>query len=95
MIKISETDGAIIFNVRVVPNASRNEIVGEHDGALKIKIAAPPVEGAANAELRKFLSKKFSVAKSGVEIISSQNSKNKQVKIYNTDKGALLKLLQN
>ena len=95
MIKFSETDGAIIFNVRVVPNSSKSEIVGVLDGSLKIKIAAPPARGAANADLIKFLAKKFGVAKSEVEIISGQSSKNKQVKIYNTGKVGLLKLLQN
>ena len=94
MIKFSETDGAIIFNVRVVPNSSKSEIVGEFDGSLKIKIAAPPARGAANAELIKVLAKRLGVAKSEVEIISGQSSKNKQVKIYNTDKVALLKFLQ-
>jgi len=94
VIKFSETDGAIIFNVRVVPNSSKSEIVGEFDGSLKIKIAAPPARGAANAELIKVLAKRLGVAKSEVEIISGQSSKNKQVKIYNTDKVALLKFLQ-
>jgi hypothetical protein len=95
VIKFSETDGSIIFNVRVVPNSSKSEIVGEFDGSLKIKIAAPPARGAANAELIKVLAKRLGVAKSEVEIISGQSSKNKQVKIYNTDKVALLKLIQN
>ena len=94
MIKFSETDGAIIFNVRVVPNSSKSEIVGEFDSSLKIKIAAPPARGAANAELIKVLAKRLGVAKSEVKIISGQSSKNKQVKIYNTDKVALLKFLQ-
>jgi uncharacterized protein (TIGR00251 family) len=95
VIKFSETGEAVVFNVRVVPNSSKSEIVGEFDGSLKIKIAAPPVDGAANAELIKVLAKKLGVAKSEVKIISGQGSKNKQVKIYNTDKGVLLKLLQN
>ena len=50
---VLEKDGSITFSVRVVPRASRSEIVGEHDGALKIKLAAPSVDGAANAEPHK------------------------------------------
>ena len=73
----------IIFNVRVVPRASRTEIVGEHDGALKIRIASPPVDGAANAELIRVLSKAFGVSKSEVEIVAGQASKTKQIKILN------------
>jgi uncharacterized protein (TIGR00251 family) len=81
MIAFTEKDGAVIFNVRVVPRASKSEIVGEHDGALKVRIAAPPVDGAANEELVKVLAKHFGVAKSKVEIVSGHSSKLKQVKV--------------
>ena len=80
------------MNVRVVPNSSKTEIVGEYEGALKIKIAAPPVDGAANAELIKVLAKKLSVTKSAIEIIAGQSSKNKQVKIHNIEPDILSKL---
>ena len=73
----------MIFNVRVVPRASKSEIVGAYDGALKIRIASPPVDGAANAELIKLLSKTFGVSKSEVEILAGQTSKTKQIKIGN------------
>ena len=92
MFKFSKKDGAIIFNVRVVPNSSKSEIIGEFDGSLKIKIAAPPVDGAANAELIKVLAKKLGAAKSAVEIIGGQSSKNKQVKIYNIEPGIVSEL---
>jgi len=81
MIQFTEKDGAIIFNARVAPRASKSEIVGFHDGALKIRIASPPVDGAANAELIKVLAKRFNVAKSAVKIIAGQSSKTKQIKI--------------
>ncbi len=81
MIQFTEKDGNLIFAVRVVPRASKSEIVGEHNGALKIRIASPPVDGAANAELIKLLAKKFAVSKSAVEILSGQTSKTKQLKI--------------
>lgn len=69
--------------MRVVPRASKSEIVGELDGVLKIRIASPPVDGAANAELIKLLAKTLNIPKSSVEIISGQTSKTKQVKIAN------------
>ena len=81
MIQFVEKAGGLIFNVRVVPRASKSEIVGEMDGALKVRIASPPTGGAANAELIKILAKKFDVAKSAVEILSGQTSKQKQVRI--------------
>ncbi len=81
MIKFTENEVAIIFTVRVVPRGSKSEIVGEFDGALKVRIASPPVDGAANAELIKLLAKTFGVSKSQVEIIGGETSKTKQVKI--------------
>ena len=81
LINCTEKDGAIIFGVRVVPRASKIEIVGEHDGNLKVRISSPPVDGAANAELISLLAKTFRVAKSAVEIVSGQSSKTKQIRI--------------
>lgn len=81
MIKFIEKDGAIVFGVRVLPRASTSEIAGEHDGALKVKLKSPPVEGAANAELIKVLAKFFDVPKSAVEILKGQTAKTKQIKI--------------
>lgn len=66
--------------VRVVPNASKTEIVGwMADGCLKIKIAAPPVDGKANQELISFLAKTLSVPKSEIEITNGLTSKKKTV----------------
>ncbi len=94
MIQFTEKDGNLTFNVRVVPRASKSEIVGEHDGALKIRIAAPPVEGAANEELIKILSKRFGVAKSQLEIVGGQTSKQKQVRVSGINRENLLNLIQ-
>jgi uncharacterized protein (TIGR00251 family) len=81
VLKFIHKDGTLIFSVRVLPKSSKSEIVGEHDGALKVKIKAPPVDGAANAELIKTLAVYFDVPKSAVEIVKGQTSKTKQVKI--------------
>jgi len=94
LITFTEKDGNLIFTARVVPRASKSEIVGELDGALKIRIAAPPVDGAANAELIKLLAKTFEVSKSDVEITSGQSSKTKQIKITNKTREKLLAVLQ-
>jgi uncharacterized protein (TIGR00251 family) len=85
VIEHSSTDGKFKFRVQVVPRASRSEIVGEHDGMLRVRIAAPPVEGAANQELIKVLAKRFGVSKSKVEIVSGQSGRVKQVTISGTD----------
>ncbi|HLM61990.1 MAG TPA: DUF167 domain-containing protein, partial [Pyrinomonadaceae bacterium] len=81
LIEYTEKDNSVIFRVQVVPRASKSEITGEFDGALKVRIASPPVDGAANTELIKILAEHFSVPKSAVEIIGGQTSKTKQIKI--------------
>lgn len=86
MIEVTEKPDSLFFSVRVIPRASRSEIVGEYDGSLKVKLASPPVDGAANAELIKLLAKKFDVPKGDVEILSGETSKNKRIKINNLSK---------
>ena len=95
MIRFVEKSNALYFTVRVVPRASRSEVVGEHDGALKVRIAAPPIDGAANAELVKVLAKTFAVSKSEIEIVGGQTSKTKQIKILKLSKANFLQLLSN
>jgi len=65
----------------VVPRASRSEIVGEHDGALRVRIAAPPVDDAANEELTRILARTFKVPRSAVSIVKGRSAKLKQVRI--------------
>lgn len=74
-------DGKLTFRVQVVPRASRSEVVGEHNGALRVRIAASPVEGAANDELVRTLAKTFSVPTSAVKIVRGQTSKLKTVSV--------------
>jgi uncharacterized protein len=81
LINCTENGGALVFTVRVVPRASKSEVVGEHGGDLKVRISSPPVDGAANTELIKLLSKQLGVSKSHVEILSGHSSKTKQLRI--------------
>jgi hypothetical protein len=71
----------MILNIHLVPSASKNEIVGWHDGALKIRIASPPVEGKANEELIRFLAKQLDLAPSEITIVGGLASKRKRVEI--------------
>jgi len=86
-------DRGLIFAVRIVPRASRSEIVGEHDGALRIRIAAPPVAGAANRELVRTLAKIFKLPQNAVEIVSGANSKSKVVRVRGVDAVTLKQLI--
>jgi uncharacterized protein (TIGR00251 family) len=92
LIHLTEKNNALVFTVRVVPRASKSEIAGSHDGALKVRVASPPIDGAANAELVKLLAKTFGVARSAVEILSGQSARTKQVKIAGLSAPDFLKL---
>jgi len=70
----------ILLRIKAVPGSSLNKIAGIHDDALRIKIKAPAVEGAANKELIKFLAKTFRIAKSDVAIQKGETSKVKTVR---------------
>lgn len=86
---ILEGDGAVTFSIRVIPRSSRTEIVGEYDGALKIKLKSPPVDGAANEELIRFLSKSLSVPKTDIEIVAGQAGRNKRISIQSVTSSRL------
>lgn len=73
----------LTISIRVIPRASRSEIVGMVEGTLKVRIAAPPVDGAANSEIIKLFSKTFGIAKSDIAIISGETSRNKRIKFTN------------
>ncbi|HST52369.1 MAG TPA: DUF167 domain-containing protein [Pyrinomonadaceae bacterium] len=92
MIKLSEEQDALVFPVRVSPRASKSVCAGEHDGALKVRVAAPPVEGAANEELVRFLSREFGVPARDVEIKSGHASKSKVVRVRGATAEQLLSL---
>lgn len=85
MVEFTEKNGSVIFAVRVIPRSSKSSIVGEHDGALKVKLASPPVDGAANAELIKLIAKSFGTSKSDIAIIGGETSKTKRVSVANAD----------
>ena len=77
-----EKDGTVSFAVRVQPRANRDEIVGEHQDALKIRITAPPVDDRANQALRKLLASRLKVPLAAVRIASGERSRTKRVEIF-------------
>jgi len=89
----SQQDRGLTFAVHVVPRASRSEITGEHDGTLRVRIAAPPVAGAANRELIRVLAKSLKLPQNAVEIVSGVNSKRKVVRIHGADAAKLEQLI--
>ena len=81
MIAFSEVEGVLEFAVRVTPRASRSMAAGEYNGALRVRVNSPPVDGAANEELIKVLARAFDVARGDVQIASGLSSKLKKVRI--------------
>jgi uncharacterized protein len=73
--------GSVIFAVRVQPRASKNEIAGELDGALKIRLQAPALEDRANQALVEFLAHVLRTPKSAVRLLSGERSRNKRVEV--------------
>ena len=71
------------IKIRVVPNAPKSECVGAYGDAVKIKIAAQAMDGKANTELIKFLSKKLKISRNDIEICTGETSRDKLVEISN------------
>ena len=95
MIQSAEHNGMLTFTVRVVPRASRSSITGEHDGALRVRVAAPPVDGAANAELLRVLARALDIPARDVEMTSGHTSKLKQVRVRGISREQLQSLVRS
>ena len=83
MVELIEKGGAVSFKVRVQPRAARTEIAGERGEAVKLRVAAPPVDGKANEECCRFLAKLLGVSASSVEIVSGDSSRDKVIRVRN------------
>jgi len=92
MLKIIKTATGAMFRVRVQPGASKNEIVGVQQDALKIRISAPPVEGKANRALVQFLAEQLAVKRSQVEILNGHATRRKTIHVVGE---GIKKKLQN
>jgi uncharacterized protein (TIGR00251 family) len=76
---IGEHTAGVVLRVLVQPRASRNHVAGLHGDALKVRITAPPVDGAANSMCIRFLARQANVPKSDVELIAGRTSRSKQL----------------
>jgi uncharacterized protein (TIGR00251 family) len=82
MLELQERDGAVIVSVRVQPRASRNAVDGEWQGALKVRLTAPPLDDRANEALCAFLAELLKIPKSAVRILAGERSRTKRVEIW-------------
>jgi len=82
---LRDTDAGLTLRVRVQPRASRDALSGEREGALVVRLTAPPVEGAANEALARFLGKALGVAPSAVRVLSGATGRHKVVSVAGVD----------
>jgi uncharacterized protein len=88
-LRLTETDGGVRIEIRVAPRASREAILGEHDGALKVALTAAPVDGAANEALVALLASALGVPKRAVTLVRGQTAKTKVVEVSGVDVAAV------
>ncbi|NML26612.1 DUF167 domain-containing protein [Zoogloea dura] len=86
-------DGSVVLTLHIQPGARKTELAGLHGEALKIRLAAPPVDGKANAALVAFLAKACGVSKSAVELVSGETSRSKRVRVRGADVAVLERLV--
>ncbi len=84
----------VTLEVLVQPRASRTRVAGEHDGRLKIQLAAPPVDGEANAALLAFLAEELGVRKADVVIERGETGRRKTVRVAGADAAAVAAALR-
>ena len=75
-------DGTLVLRIRIQPRASRDQIAGIQDQRLKIRISAPPADGAANRHLIAFLAQEFRVPKTAVEMLSGETGREKRLAVH-------------
>lgn len=90
---IKQTTDGIIVNIKISPNAKRNEIIKDGDN-IKIKITAQPIDGKANKAVIEFLSKNFKIPKTSIKILKGETSKEKTI-LFSTSEEEKVKLLYN
>jgi uncharacterized protein (TIGR00251 family) len=90
---LQEKENGVVVQIYVIPNAKKTEIIGQYGESLKVKISSPPVDGAANREIKKFFSKIFNLNKSKVEILHGEKSKNKKILLKDITKSTIEKVL--
>jgi uncharacterized protein (TIGR00251 family) len=90
---IREEGGALTLRVRVQPRAAREEVAGVRGGALLVRLTAPPVEGAANEALARFLGKRLGVPHSAVRLLRGEKGRDKRLRIAGVRAGDVIGLL--
>ena len=91
---LTDTPAGAVLTLRIIPRAHKNAIQGEHGDALKIRLCAPPVDGAANAALVEFLSGHFSIPRARIQLLSGATSRSKRVLLAGISASAIQSQIQ-
>ena len=89
MLRVEVRGSAVRISVHVQPRATRSEIVGLHGAALKVRLQAPPVDGAANEALVTLLAERLGVARRAVRVVAGGSSRAKTVEVDGTTEDAV------
>ncbi len=91
---LTVTATAVRIAVRVQPRSSRDRVVGPHAGALKVRVTAPPVEGAANQAVIELLAEWLAVPRRSVAIVQGQSGRDKVVEVASDDPAGLARCIE-
>jgi uncharacterized protein (TIGR00251 family) len=94
LLELAEKDGAVVFSLRVQPRAGRDAIDGEWNGALKLRVTAPPVDDRANEACRRLLAEHLNIPASAVRILSGERSRTKRVEVRGVSAEQVRRLVQ-
>lgn len=87
---IKEVNGTIHLEIRVQPRSSRNQILGEQEGFLRVKLTAPPVEGEANQALLDFMASQLHTSRKNLSILRGSNARQKLLEIRSLGRDEVL-----
>jgi len=93
VLRVEVRGSAVRVGVHVQPRASRSEVVGLHGTALKVRLQAPPVDGAANEALVTLLAERLGVARRAVRVVAGASSRAKTVEVEGTTEDAVRALV--
>lgn len=93
MLEFQTREGTVVLSVRVQPRASKDEIAGVVEGALKVRLRAPALEDRANEALCEYLAQLLKTPKSAVRILSGHHSRSKRVEVRGVTQRQILELV--
>jgi uncharacterized protein len=95
LLDAGDRDGDAVVHVHVQPRAGRDEIVGRHGDALRVRVQAPPVDGKATEAVRRLLADAFGVAPARVDLVAGERSRLKRFRVRGVDRATAIDRLED